>query len=130
MEYDSGKETTIELLGITGILTSLACVVQHLFLVEYAYKWLPLALIAIDAFLFTSFIYFYKMKSLSVTLLIISSVLMLLQQGLFLAAGGILWLCWLVTAFTIIVVVLSYIQELNKYMREVEIEEKRDLFNY
>jgi heme exporter protein D len=55
---------------------------------------------------------------------------MLLQQGLFLAAGGILWLCWLVTAFTIIVVVLSYIQELNKYMREVEIEEKRDLFNY
>lgn len=130
MQYDSNKESTIELLGITGILTSLACAIQHIFLVAYAYNWMPVILIAVDGFLFTSFIFFYKMKSISVKLLVVSSVLMLLQQGLFLAAGGILWLCCIVTAFTIIVTVLSYIQDLKLYMHELEQEEKNDLFNY
>jgi len=78
MQYDSNKESTIELLGITGILTSLACAIQHLFLVTYAYNWMPIILIVVDGFLFTSFIFFYKMKSFSVKLLMISTVLMLL----------------------------------------------------
>ena len=130
MHYDSNKETAIELLGISGVITSLVCVFQHAFLVEYAYSWMPIVLIAIDAFLFTSFIFFYKMKSFSVTMLIIASSLMLVQQALFLAAGGILWLCLGVTIFSIIVVVLSYIQELKLYMQQLEAEEKKDLFNY
>jgi hypothetical protein len=130
MEYDNGKENTIQLLGITGIIASLACVIQHLFLVEYAFRWMPIVLVIIDAFLFASFILFYKMKSISATFLLISGIMMLLQQAFFLAAGGILWLCVLVTAFTIVVVVLCYIQELKLYMKQLELEEKNDLYNY
>ena len=130
MEYDNGKESTIELLGITGILTSLACGIQHLFMVEYAFKWMPVALVIIDAFLFTRFVLFYKMKSISATLLLIGGILMLIQQAFFLAAGGILWLCLLVTVFTIVVVVLCYMQDLKMYMKQLELEEKNDVYNY
>lgn len=130
MQYDNGKESTIELLGITGILTSLACIIQHSFMVEYAFKWMPIVLVIIDAFVFTSFVFFYKMKSISATLLLIGGILMLLQQAFFLAAGGILWLCVFVTAFTIVVVVLCYMQDLKLYMKQLEQEEKKDLYNY
>lgn len=130
MEYDNGKENTIQLLGITGILTSLACIIQHSFMVEYAFDWMPVVLVAIDIFLFTSFIFFYKMKSISAILLLISGILMLIQQAFFLAAGGILWLCVFVTTFTIVVVVLCYMQDLKLYMEHLEQEEKNDLYNY
>ena len=120
MKYENGKESTIELLGITGILTSLACIIQHSFMVEYAFKWMPIVLVIIDAFVFTSFVFFYK----------IGGILMLLQQAFFLAAGGILWLCVFVTAFTIVVVVLCYMQDLKLYMKQLEQEEKKDLYNY
>ena len=130
MEYDNGKENTIQLLGITGIVASLACVIQHLFLVEYAFKWMPVLLFIVDAFLFASFILFYKMKSISTTFLLISGIMMLIQQAFFLAAGGILWLCVLVTAFTMVVVALCYMQDLKLYMKQLEQEEKNDLYNY
>ncbi|ANE51930.1 hypothetical protein [Flavisolibacter tropicus] len=118
MEIDNGKETTIELLGVVGFFATAGGIIQSFMFLKFS--WVLLVALIVYTVVFCSFVLFYKMNPLSVAALLVSGILLFLLQVLFLLGGGILWLSVVLCIFTIITVVLIYIQELHHYMRTVE----------
>lgn len=81
MEIDSGKESTIELLGAAGFFITADAIIQAFMMMRFAW------------------------------LLLVSGILLFFLQVLFLLSGGILWLSVVLCLYTLVVVVLFYIQE-------------------
>lgn len=129
MEYNSQKESAIETLGITGIVGSIACLIQQTLFIQYVYAWIPFSLFVLDAFVFVSFLLFFKMKSSSIKLVIVSAVVLFLEQLFFLLIGGFLLLTFLMMLFSIIAIVLIYMQELHRYIADVEKDSKADILS-
>lgn len=118
MEIDNGKESTMELLGAAGFFCAGGGVIQAFMMIKFS--WLLWVALGIYAFVFISYLLLYKMKPLSALALIVSSCMLFLLQVVFLLQGGILWLSVVLSIFTLVAVVLIYIQELHLYMRAVE----------
>jgi len=119
MEIDNGKESTIELLGAAGFFVSAGAMIQAFMMVRFS--WVLLAVLLVYAWVFSSYMLLYKMKSFSLVALLISGGLLFLLQVLFLLAGGFLWLSVALTLFTWVVIALVYIQELHHYIRRVNL---------
>lgn len=122
MEIDNGKETTIELLGVAGFFTTAGGIIQSFIFLKFS--WVLLVALVVYTIVFCSYMMFYKMNPLSVVALLVSAILLFLLQVLFLLGGGILWLSVVLCIFTIITIVLIYIQELNHYIQAVELDSK------
>jgi hypothetical protein len=118
MEIDNSKESTIELLGAAGFFSTAGGVIQAFMMIKFS--WVLLVALLVYTLVFSSYVLLYKMKPLSAIALLISGILLFLLQVLFLLGGGILWLSVVLTLFTLVTVVLIYIQELHHYMRVVQ----------
>jgi signal transduction histidine kinase len=126
MEYDKGKDATIELLGISGLVCCAACALQQL--IMSAHYLTSLSAVVINGVAIIAFGMFMKMKKISVILLWIATILMFLQQCVFIATGAILWLSFLVMIYCIITIAVIYIQDLQSYIAEVEKDQAEPLW--
>jgi hypothetical protein len=118
MLYDKSKDSTIELLGITGLVGSVACAIQQLLMSRHYL--LSISAVVIYGIGFAGYLLFMKMKSISVLLLLISAALMFIEQAFLFAIGAVLWLSLLLMLFSIIVLAVIYMQELKNYIVEIE----------
>ena len=117
MEIDHSKESTLELLGAAGFFCAAGGIIQAFMMIRFSrLLWVALGVYAL---VFISYLLLYKMKPLSTLALIVSGSLLFLLQVVFLLQGGILWLSVVLSLFTLVTVVLIYIQELYLYMRAV-----------
>lgn len=126
MEYDKGKDTTIELLGISGLVCCAACALQQL--IMSAHYLVSLSAIVVYGIAVVAFGMFMKMKKASIIMLWITTILMFLQQCVFIATGAILWLSFLVMIFCIITLAVIYIQDLHNYIAAVEKDQAEPLW--
>jgi hypothetical protein len=126
MEYDKGKDATIELLGISGLICCAACALQQL--IMSAHYLISLSAVVVNGLAMVAFGMFMKMKKASIIMLWIATILMFLQQCVFIATGAILWLSFLVMIFCIITLVVIYIQDLNTYIAAVEQDQSEPLW--
>jgi hypothetical protein len=124
MQYDKSKDNTIELLGVTGVICSAACGLQQI--ISSNHYALTISALFIYGLAFAGFLLFMKMKKISVVLICISTILMFLEQAFLFSAGAILWLSFLVMLFSIVVVALIYIQQLNSYITEIEKDQLKE----
>jgi hypothetical protein len=118
MLYDKSKDSTIELLGITGLVGSVASAIQQLLMSRHYL--LSISAVVIYGIGFAGYLLFMKMKSISVLLLLISAALMFIEQAFLFAIGAVLWLSLLLMLFSIIVLAVIYMQELKNYIVEIE----------
>ena len=126
MEYDKGKDATIELLGIAGLVCCAACALQQL--IMSAHYLTSLSAVIIHGIAVVGFGMFMKMKKASVIILWVATILMFLQQCFFIATGAILWLSLLVMIFCIITIAVIYIQQLHVYIAAVEKDQAEPLW--
>jgi hypothetical protein len=121
MEFNSGKESTLEMLGIAGLAGTVACTVQQMICSRHYI--LTLTVLAVNLVLLVGYFLLMKQRSASFIVLLVGGSLFFLLQAFFMAVGLLLWLSFLMLIFAIITIVVVYFQELHLYMRASESNE-------
>ena len=116
MDHLSKEQTSFcDNAGLAGVLIGLCCLIQ--FLVFMIPSWITITIVCVYILSIISFFLLARRSDKAPTLLLISSILLFLQEAFMILAGAYSLVLLIFLIYLIVIVVLIYISPLPKVLK-------------
>ena len=123
-QLTNGQKDFCAYTGFFGVLIGLTCFIQHLSI--FRSHWITTTLTFFYVIVIVSFLLLALKKPIAPVLLIITGIISLLIEALFLAAGLFSLAVLLLFLYNVVIVVLLYMEEIPKRLRILAQHEKKE----